>query len=88
LLETGVWSQAEHDELSQALTFLQALQQVQRMAHDDVTASQDLSNALKDRLCRATACDGFEQLSDRLEAVAARVTDIFQKKIGSLATET
>lgn len=88
LHDTGVWSQSEYDEISEALTFLQALQQVQRMAHDGVTASQDLSKALKNRLCRATASEGFDQLSERLEAVAAHVTDIFQKKVGFLATES
>ena len=87
LQESGVWSADAHGKIADALTFLQALQQVQRVAHAEIAATSELSNALKDRLCRATGCEDFEQLSHRLEAVAQRVTDIFEKKVGSLATE-
>jgi glutamate-ammonia-ligase adenylyltransferase len=88
LQETGVWTSGEHNQIAKALTFLQALQQVQRVAHAEVTDTSELSNALKNRLCRATGCDDFEQLSERLEAVAEGVTDIFKRKVGALATET
>lgn len=88
LQETGVWTSDEHNQISQALAFLQALQQVQRVAHAEVTDTSELSNALKDRLCRATECHDFAQLSEKLEAVAEGVTDIFSRKVGALATET
>ena len=86
LFETGVWSQELYDRVTETFTFLQALQQVQRMAHEGVVGATELSNALKDRYCRATGCDDFERLSDRLEQVAQTVTDIFNEKVGIPAT--
>ncbi len=87
LLETGVWSADVYEPLRDAFRFLQSLQQVQRMAHEDVVSQTDLSNALKNRLCRATDCEGFDALCDRLEQVCATVTAIFSEKIGNAATE-
>ena len=86
LFETGVWSQELYDRVTETFTFLQALQQVQRMAHEGVVGATELSNALKDRYCRATGCDDFERLSDRLEQVAQTVTELFNEKVGIPAT--
>ncbi|MHA7901222.1 MAG: bifunctional [glutamine synthetase] adenylyltransferase/[glutamine synthetase]-adenylyl-L-tyrosine phosphorylase [Henriciella sp.] len=88
LRDTQVWSRDLVESFRAAFEFLQALQQVQRMAHEETASQTELSNALKDRLCRATGCDGFEQLSARLEEVCATVTALFAEKIGSLTTET
>lgn len=88
LLKTGVWTKAFHQEMSEAFVFLQALQQVQRMANDDITAANELSNALKDRLCRATGCQDYAALSATLERVFESVETAFCKKIGKAATES
>lgn len=88
LLETGEWSQDLHDVMAEAFAFLQALQQVQRMAREAVTGAEDLSSALKDRLCRATGTDSFEALTQRLERVCETVNDAFCTKIEKPATET
>lgn len=88
LLETGIWSDEEYQQISDAHGFLLALQQVQRMAHDGITAEQDLSLALQDRLCRAVGTKDFETLLATLETTCAKVTALFAEKIGSPATET
>ncbi|MEO0450073.1 MAG: bifunctional [glutamine synthetase] adenylyltransferase/[glutamine synthetase]-adenylyl-L-tyrosine phosphorylase [Pseudomonadota bacterium] len=88
LFETGIWSLEDYETLKSAFRFIQSLQQVQRMAHEDVVSQTELSNALKNRLCRATDCDGFDALCERLELVCATVADIFGKKIGNMATES
>ena len=88
LAETGVWTEALHQSMSYAFVFLQALQQVQRMANDDVTTASELSNALKDRLCRATGSPDFETLSASLERVCETVEIAFCKNIGEATTES
>lgn len=88
LRATEIWTEDDYTELATAFAFLQALQQVQRMANEHVTGASELSDALKDRLCRAVQCDDFEALSLKLEATCAGVTEIFRKKIGNIATET
>lgn len=88
LQATQEWPEDLYETLAQAFSSLQALQQVQRMAHETVTGDGDLSNALKDRLCRATGHDSFDALSQHLEATCENVADAFCKKIGPLATES
>ncbi|MEO0608247.1 MAG: glutamine-synthetase adenylyltransferase, partial [Pseudomonadota bacterium] len=88
LRDGGIWSADDYETLTDAYAFLQALLQVQRMAHQGIAAEQDLSHALEDRLCRAVGCEGFSTLLSRLEATCARVTEKFAEKIGVLATET
>ncbi|MEL6858521.1 MAG: bifunctional [glutamine synthetase] adenylyltransferase/[glutamine synthetase]-adenylyl-L-tyrosine phosphorylase [Pseudomonadota bacterium] len=87
LLETGIWSPEEHAVLKEAFEFLQALQQVQRMAQDTITADMQLSEALKDRLCRAASCSDFDALEARLAAISGTISALFQKKIAGFATE-
>lgn len=88
LRDTGVWEDSEHETLTDAHKFLQALQQVQRMAHEGIIAEHELSAALEDRLCRAVGCDGFTSLTSRLDATCERVVALFAEKIGVPATET
>ena len=88
LCESGEWTAAECETLTEAYTFLQALLQVQRMAHGEIATEQDQSQALQDRLCRAVDCTGFTGLSSRLEKTCAEVSELFSKKIGDPATET
>lgn len=88
LLEAGDWPEEFHHDASCAFAFLQALQQVQRMANENVITASELSNALKDRLCRASGCTDFKTLTMRLESVCGWVETVFCKKIGNPATET
>ena len=87
LQETGIWPAEQHRQLAESFELLQALQQVQRMANETVTGEADLSNALKDRLCRAADCETFEQLTEALETTCQSVADTFCKNIGVPATE-
>ena len=87
LRETDVWSVEEHAALKEAFEFLQSLQQVQRMAQDTITSDMQLSQALKDRLCRATSCTDFDAVEAHLAAISATITALFQEKIGVFATE-
>ncbi|MEM9053966.1 MAG: bifunctional [glutamine synthetase] adenylyltransferase/[glutamine synthetase]-adenylyl-L-tyrosine phosphorylase [Pseudomonadota bacterium] len=88
LFETGILSATDHAMLAEAFRFLQSLQQVQRIAHAGPIKETDLSNGLKDRLCRAARCTDFEALSNQLESMSAGVTAMFCKKIGDPATDT
>ncbi|MCR9079618.1 MAG: bifunctional [glutamine synthetase] adenylyltransferase/[glutamine synthetase]-adenylyl-L-tyrosine phosphorylase [Hyphomonadaceae bacterium] len=87
LAETGEWGVETDQAMSEAFTFLQALQQVQRIAHEGAVSEEDLSSGLKDRLCRAVDIADFETLSDRLQATCDRVTAIFEQKLGLPATD-
>ena len=87
LQETGIWSPEMHHQMAESFELLQALQQVQRMANDTVAGEDSLSNALKDRLCRAAGCTSFDQLTTALEQACRTVSDTFCKKIGAPATE-
>ncbi len=88
LLATQVWSEEDLKTASDAHAFLQALQQVQRMANENIVGELDLSKALQDRLCRAVDCELFEDVLSRLEATCARVTAMFGEKLLKSATET
>lgn len=88
LLATQEWTEDFHQKVAHAFAFLQALQQVQRMAHDTVTGDGDLSSALKDRLCRATDSANFEALTQDLAQTCDMVAEAFCNKIGDPATET
>lgn len=87
LQDSGVWSAELHESLAESFTLLQALQQVQRMANEDVASVSELSNALKDRLCRATGCQSFDALNQTLETCCERVFQSFCNNIGVPATE-
>ncbi|MEO1187617.1 MAG: DUF294 nucleotidyltransferase-like domain-containing protein, partial [Pseudomonadota bacterium] len=86
LLDSGEWPEDLHTTLAESFALLQALQQVQRMANDEITRETELSMALEDRLCRAVDSDRFDALLQALEQACARVYDVFCKKIGTPAT--
>ncbi|MCH9753169.1 MAG: bifunctional [glutamine synthetase] adenylyltransferase/[glutamine synthetase]-adenylyl-L-tyrosine phosphorylase [Alphaproteobacteria bacterium] len=87
LAETGEWDAQTYTAMSEAFTVLQALQQVQRIAHVGAVTEADLSSGLKDRLCRAIGSPDFADLSNQLEETCDRVTALFQEKLGSIATD-
>lgn len=88
LLATQEWTEEFHQKIAQAFSFLQALQQVQRVAHETVSGDGDLSSALKDRLCRASDSASFETLIQELEQTCDWVAEAFCNNIGDPATES
>ncbi len=87
LAATGVWSETTERAMSEAFAILQALQQVQRIAHEGAVSENDLSSGLKDRLCRAVGSPDFEHLTQQLENTCQQVTALFEEKIGVAATD-
>nr|WP_070958789.1 bifunctional [glutamine synthetase] adenylyltransferase/[glutamine synthetase]-adenylyl-L-tyrosine phosphorylase [Hyphomonas sp. Mor2] len=87
LLETGEWDEPTYRAMSEAFKFLQALQQVQRIAHEGAVSEADLSSGLKDRLCRAVGRSDFDTLSEQLQTTHETITAIFQQKLGSPPTD-
>lgn len=87
LAATGEWDDQTDAAMSGAFTVLQALQQVQRIAHEGAVSEADLSSGLKDRLCRAIGSPDFTDLSNQLEETCDRVTALFQEKLGAIATD-
>ncbi|NQY97634.1 MAG: bifunctional [glutamine synthetase] adenylyltransferase/[glutamine synthetase]-adenylyl-L-tyrosine phosphorylase [Henriciella sp.] len=87
LAQTGEWSDQTYQTLSGAFAFLQALQQVQRMAHGGSISEADLSQGLKDRLCRAVDSPDFETLSRQLQSTCDSVTAVFREKLGTPPTD-
>ncbi len=87
LADTGVWTKSEFHTISEAFAFLQALQQVQRIAHDGAVTEEDLSSGLKDRLCRAVSIDKFDSLSTQLQTTCDGILNLFTEKVGDPATD-
>lgn len=87
LSESGEWTDEIYATVSDAFAFLQALQQVQRMAHEGSISEEDLSTGLKDRLCRAVDSPDFEALSQQLKSTCDKVTAIFREKLGTPPTD-
>lgn len=81
LLKIGALNQREHDELLHSFRFLQSLQQVQRIAVGSDTSTENISAALKDRLCRAIFVSRFSQLEQDLEANCSAVSSLFSKRL-------
>ncbi|MEM9053811.1 MAG: bifunctional [glutamine synthetase] adenylyltransferase/[glutamine synthetase]-adenylyl-L-tyrosine phosphorylase, partial [Pseudomonadota bacterium] len=67
LAHTPAMTSADTQCLLEAHGFLSALQQVQRVAVGAKLDDETLSDGLKDRLCRATGCEDFSVLKQRLE---------------------
>ena len=79
---------AETETLFDAFRFLQALQQVQRLAIGASTTANAISTGLADRFCRATGDASFPKLEQHIERVCESITALRCKNIGPLATET
>lgn len=87
LQRSGDLDPSEFETLTRAFLFLQALQQVQRMATGADFSAESVSRSLKDRLCRAAQCPDFERVAEQLEETCDQVAEIFCRKIGDPATE-
>lgn len=88
LSDTPAMTSADALCLCQAHGFLSALQQVQRVAVGAKLEAETLSEGLKDRLCRATGCENFSLLKQRLEGHLETVSALFCKKVGVPAPES
>lgn len=67
--------------LQDAHIFLQAIQQVQRLAVGDKMTSDAVPQSLKDRLCKAVDLPDFETLKSKLKSVKSDVYDIYCNKL-------
>ncbi|GAB5457405.1 MAG: bifunctional [glutamine synthetase] adenylyltransferase/[glutamine synthetase]-adenylyl-L-tyrosine phosphorylase [Henriciella sp.] len=85
--EVGYLTSDEVEVMGRAFLFLQALQQIQRLAVTTDTPVGTYSEGLASRLCRAVGVKDFTQLEQGLEAICEEVTAIRVAKIGALATE-
>ena len=87
LFHKGAFSPAERAMLLSNFEFLQALQQVQRIAVGTDISTANISAALADRLCRATREKNFYQLEQELERVCGDISSLFEEKLQLSATE-
>lgn len=87
LFHKGAFSPAERAMLLSNFEFLQALQQVQRIAVGTDISTANISAALADRLCRATGEKNFSQLEQELERVCGDILSLFEEKLQLSATE-
>ena len=78
---------ADYGVLEEALAYLQALQQVQRLAIGSDMEADEIPDGLKDRLCRAVGADDFAALEARLAVLKARVHEIAVRKLHLVATD-
>jgi glutamate-ammonia-ligase adenylyltransferase len=73
--------------LQEALAYLQALQQVQRLAVGSEIAADDIPDGLKNRLCRAVGAEDFNALERHLAALKEKVHAIAAEKLQLPATD-
>jgi len=86
LTSEGWFTAQEGVILRDAIRFLSSLQQIQRLAL--AKPMDDISDALKDRYCRAVGVtDGFEELERKLTETKQNVAAIRRGKIGNLKFE-
>ncbi|KDA02872.1 bifunctional [glutamine synthetase] adenylyltransferase/[glutamine synthetase]-adenylyl-L-tyrosine phosphorylase [Hyphomonas oceanitis] len=78
---------ADYGVLEEALAYLQALQQVQRLAIGSDMEADEIPDGLKDRLCRAVGAEDFASLEARLADLKAKVHEIAVRKLHLVATD-
>ncbi|KCZ93789.1 bifunctional [glutamine synthetase] adenylyltransferase/[glutamine synthetase]-adenylyl-L-tyrosine phosphorylase [Hyphomonas johnsonii] len=76
-----------YEALATSLAFLQALQQVQRLAVGSDMVADAIPEGLKQRLCRAVGATDFASLETDLAAVKRRVSAIAAEKLHLPATD-
>lgn len=84
----GVLNTGDADVLLKGHKFLQALQQVQRLAVGDGKAEGPVSKGLRNRMMRAVSAQTFADVEAQLEEHCGRIADLRRREIGSLATES
>jgi glutamate-ammonia-ligase adenylyltransferase len=87
ITEAGNLSEQESAALRDALAYLQALQQVQRLAMGSKMTVDEIPDGLKDRLCRAVHEESFQALERHLAALKSSVHAIAAEKLQLPATD-
>ncbi len=77
LTGAGALEESEGDLLAGALQLFQSVQQVQRIALTGAFNPDQVSDALKDRLCRAAGIADFQTLEKEIIAAKTRCRDLF-----------
>ena len=88
LKEAGQLTDEACHLLQSAYRILQSLQQVQRLAFEQIMPRDEISPGLADRLCRAVSVSDFASLEALIEIQCQRVSDLFCKIIGNPATNS
>jgi glutamate-ammonia-ligase adenylyltransferase len=84
---SGYQPAAPYAVLQESLAYLQALQQVQRLAVGSEITADDIPDGLKNRLCRAVGAEDFTALERHLAALKAKVHAIAAEKLQLPATD-
>ena len=87
LAGAGALQADEAETLSSAFSFLQSIQQIQRLAVGAEVTSEQFSEGLKARFALATGCEDFRTLEERYSSVKQAISSLRCKKIGPLATD-
>lgn len=87
LAGAGAFSSEEASQLEWARTRLQAIQQIQRLAHGMDATAAPVSAGLQQRFARAIGCQDFTAVERELAKACETVSAIRCKRIGPLATE-
>lgn len=88
LADAGAFSMEEAESLDWARTRLQAMQQIQRLAHGVDATTAPTSAGLQQRFARAIGCEDFAEVEQQLEQACEAVAAIRCKRIGPLATDS
>ncbi len=88
LEKAGNFTPETAQTLHEAFHFLQALQQIQRLALGGDASADQISAGLADRLCRAAGASRFTELEQELEAVCAGIATLRDQRIGTLAVQS
>lgn len=88
LSAAGHFTAEEAGILTRALTLVQAVQQVLRLAVGEDVQTSALSDGLRDRLCRAAGVETFDGLVARLAADMGAAAALHRKKLPPPATES
>ena len=88
LEDAGLLEASQAAMLNEGFSFLQSIQQIQRLAVGTEVTSDQFSEGLKARLALATGCDDFPTLEQRYIAVKEAISTLRCKKIGTLATDS
>ncbi|MCF6328744.1 MAG: DUF294 nucleotidyltransferase-like domain-containing protein, partial [Henriciella sp.] len=84
LHKQGHFTDAESETLFDGYRFLQALQQVQRLALEADSNVNLISSGLADRFCRAAGMKDFVELEQKLERICASIASLRTERIGLL----
>ena len=86
--EAGRLTTDEVKTITSSFSFLQSIQQIQRLAVGAELTADQFSEGLKARLALAAGCESFSEVESRYRSVRKQISDLRCKKIGTLATDS